>query len=546
MQRIFNGFFAHVTRGWIWPIIQVTLLTLVVACDSNVDSSSVFPNSVVPVVSEPKFNDVPSEGKDSLTPEEEIAFEAQATNILAQNCVVCHQLPDLNRPGMAFMSNGVTSQALQARNYIVPGKPYLSYLYQRMASKSMPPDQPLSGDQIDVIRKWIEFLPISKAGKGQERVSVNDDVLVKDVETDLDGLSLTDLPFTRYLSLANLYNRTDISDQELEIHRQALTKLINSLSWNPNIIQLKTVKDPKILYRLDTRVFLIPTAWDQSMATYPYNLSVTDVQRFQNVKDRLGTQVPIVRADWFLFTASQPPLYHTLLDIPASEQELETRLAFNSTTNIRNVNVLRSGFANSGVANYNRVIERHNTSFGAYWKSYDFSSETGRQDILLNPLGPSIVYEPDLTQIVGNRTFQHAGGEVIFHLPNRMQAYLLVNAAGKRLDQAPIEIVTDPNQPDRVVTNGVSCNTCHVTGFIHTPDNVRSLYGTDPSPADVSAAYVDLVLKLYPIESQFKTVMDQDSNQFVDALKQTGNDPANRDTIIISVDTYRDTVSSGK
>ena len=65
--------------------------------------------------------------------------------------------------------------------------------------------------------------------------------------------------------------------------------------------------------------------------------------------------------------------------------------------------------------NNNRVVERHASRYGAYWKSYDFAGNTGTQNIFTHPL--------DFTQ---------DGGEIIFNLPNGLQGYLIVDASGER------------------------------------------------------------------------------------------------------------------
>ena len=59
----------------------------------------------------------------------------------------------------------------------------------------------------------------------------------------------------------------------------------------------------------------------------------------------------------------------------------------------------------------NRMVERHRSIHGAYWKSYDFAGSVGAQNIFNHPLD-----------------FTHDGGEVIFNLPNGLQGYYLVNA----------------------------------------------------------------------------------------------------------------------
>ena len=67
----------------------------------------------------------------------------------------------------------------------------------------------------------------------------------------------------------------------------------------------------------------------------------------------------------------------------------------------------------------------NSTSFGAYWRSYDFATNAGKQNIFTHPL-----------------TFTPSGGEIIFNLPNGLQGYLLVDGRGSRIDDAPIAIVS--------------------------------------------------------------------------------------------------------
>ena len=106
-----------------------------------------------------------------------------------------------------------------------------------------------------------------------------------------------------------------------------------------------------------------------------------------------------------------------------------------------------AGFSDSGVSNNNRVLERHISRYGAYWKSYDFAGSVGKQDIFTNPL-----------------SFTHDGGEIVFNLPNGLQAYYLADAGGNRLDAAPISIVRNPAASDPTVRNGLSCIGCHTEG----------------------------------------------------------------------------------
>ena len=112
----------------------------------------------------------------------------------------------------------------------------------------------------------------------------------------------------------------------------------------------------------------------------------------------------------------------------------------------------------------NRLIERHESGSTVYWKSYDFGGNTGRQNLFAQPLGPGD----------GDRAFQHDGGEIIFSLPNGLQAYLLADGKGQRIDKGPTAIVSDPRRPDRAVENGLSCMSCHARGIIEKNDQVRA------------------------------------------------------------------------
>jgi hypothetical protein len=127
--------------------------------------------------------------------------------------------------------------------------------------------------------------------------------------------------------------------------------------------------------------------------------------------------------------------------------------------------VLRAGFKESGVSiQANRLVERHQLEDGrAYWKSYDFvdNEDACGHDLFLKPLGP-----PGYGLSKDDRlAFRHDGGELIFHLPNGLQGYLLTTATGKNLDRAPANVVQDRQRNDSQIINGISCIKCHDQGM---------------------------------------------------------------------------------
>ena len=162
----------------------------------------------------------------------------------------------------------------------------------------------------------------------------------------------------------------------------------------------------------------------------------------------------------------------------------------------------RAGFNNSGVSNHNRVVERHASRYGAYWKSYDFAGSVGKQNIFTHPLA-----------------FTHNGGEVIFNLPNGLQGYYLVDGDGFRLDEAPISIVSNPAASDPTVRNGLSCIGCHTEGMKEVTDQVRSVIESDTNPAYNKAH----ALQLYVADSTMDSKVNEDLVRYQRALTATGN-----------------------
>ena len=250
--------------------------------------------------------------------------------------------------------------------------------------------------------------------------------------------------------------------------------------------------------------------WGQIEAAYPYHISfdaptqTTLRQQLGRLQTEMNSSIPSVHIDWFVATASLPPLYHDLLSLPLTDRELDTRLEVDVVRNLLNapgVRVWRAGTNDSGVSTNNRVLERHTSRYGAYWKSYDFAGSVGTQNIFTHPL-----------------SFTHDGGEAIFNLPNGLQGYYLVNASGSRLDGAPINIVSNPAASDPTVRNGLSCFGCHTEGMKTFEDQVRSVIESNTNPTYDKAQ----ALRLYVEQSKMDTLLGEDMDRYRAALVKTG------------------------
>ena len=303
----------------------------------------------------------------------------------------------------------------------------------------------------------------------------------------------------------------------------ALAKLVNSLSWKRPLAVPKAVDRAETLFAVDVRDldWDRDDLWSQVVDAYPYGLkygshpdaALRDLDG--EIVKLSGCDLPWVRADWFIATASRPPLYHDLLQLPKNVRELEDKLGVNVPENFLNDKLLRAGFAKSGVSGQNRLLERHATTYGAYWKSYDFLPENGRANLIRFPLGPVDLF-PAGRHPYPEQAFKHDGGEIIFNLPNGLQGYLLVNGKGGRIDAGPIDVVSDDKRVSGTpaIVNGVSCMACHQHGMIGFKDQIR----------DHSAVFGDAekkVQRLFPEQKVMDEKVEADRKQFLAALTET-------------------------
>ena len=74
-----------------------------------------------------------------------------------------------------------------------------------------------------------------------------------------------------------------------------------------------------------------------------------------------STVSPIMRADWFVATATRPPLYHVIADIPETKVGSATIVsASRPKNNLKSSTWLsRVGMVKSGVSGQNRLLEHH-------------------------------------------------------------------------------------------------------------------------------------------------------------------------------------------
>ena len=440
----------------------------------------------------------------------QIAQDAYA--IFEQSCLICHG-PDGAYKETLLIEH---SALVKADGSVVPGNPEASRLYKRLLGEGgqlMPlGGPPLPDSQIETVKNWIlAGAPDWAAPTITDRRFITPSEVLNTIETHLTSLSAFDRAFARYFTMTHLYNAGE-SPQILAEYRKALSKLVNSLSWGTTVINPEPIDSQGTIFYIDLRHYEWDRndAWTEIETVYPYHISFDAPtqtalkEQLEQLRRQIQSDIPSVHADWFIATASLPPLYHDLLSLPSTDRELETRLEVDVGHNLQNapgVRVWRAGTNNSRVSTNNRVLERHLSRYGAYWKSYDFAGSVGTQNIFTHPL-----------------SFTHDGGEVIFNLPNGLQGYYIANASGFRLDAAPISIVSNPAASDPTVRTGLSCFGCHIEGINTFKDQVRPVIDSTPNPTYDKAQ----ALRLYVEQSRMDALVSEDMEKYKEALEATG------------------------
>jgi mono/diheme cytochrome c family protein len=454
---------------------------------------------------------VESERADTPGPPEDVAcaadLGARAREVLARNCQRCHGQNGAASGGFDYV---LDVARLVAEGLVLPGEPDASPLFVRAESGAMPPpaEQPRpSASDVALLASWIAC-GAADFGAEPARAWVEHHDVLGAIRDDLAALLGSDRRHARYLVLTHLYN-AGMSRDDLDRVALAVAKLVNSLSRAPSIASPVIIEGAAgTILRIDLRAYRWATtpgaagpAWSHLIDAFPYGIRRDDPLS-DEIAARTEERQAYVAADWFVRTASRPPLYHTLAMIPESESLLAPALEAKDP--------MRAGFADSGVVQYHRVLERTTSPLGVYWKSFDFDGPAGAKNPFERPLGPAPARPFH---------FQNDGGEIIFSLPNGLHAYMVVDAAGSRIDAVPGAIAVDPQEGDAQVRPGRSCMSCHLRGILPFEDAIRPHVLAHPN--EFEGVY-EQVLLAYPPSALMEAAVAADRDAYAVALAQLG------------------------
>jgi serine/threonine-protein kinase len=468
-------------------------------------------------------------------------LSGQALAVLAKKCGTCHGPNGRREDGIDYFDD---AGKLVANKKVFPGNAAKSRIVLRASPGGGMPDEgdPLTPAELDLLKNWINALapaaaasapPPAEVQAPEKRgfVSLTDNL--EAMRRFLERTPARDQRFQRFFTFTNLHNNPKVTAGELRLYQAALSKMLNSLSWRASVVVPQPVDKEQTVWAVDIRKLDWDRhdLWLEVLRAYPYALTHDDYPDNEALKatakrvyELAGSKLPFVRADWFIATASRPGpgdqpdtpgLYHTLLQLPTRGAELERMLGVDCCDNFRTGKLARAGFSESNVSRQNRLIERHESKFGAYWKSYDFKSNVGRENLHGYPLGPVFDSNPYNPQ-----AFAHVGGEIVFTLPNGLNGYMLVDGHDRRINAGPTEIVRDKTEISGsvAIVNGLSCINCHQRGVKGGKDDDKRIKDTIRSGTAVGGTALDKVRELYPKEDEMNRLLQADEDRFLQAL----------------------------
>jgi hypothetical protein len=385
----------------------------------------------------------------------------KAYAVLQRACAGCHQAPRADRtPAAGGLGNILDLSALSREPSLVrPGIPDDSRLYTRALERHIPLDifsgsnaDDLAPNDVEALRDWIKDLPRGDGtcpGRTHMDASEIAGLMTSWLEQAGPGAK-----GTRFVSLADLYNSC-ASDKELAGYREAVSKLLNSLSWAPLPAQVETIGDKLALlaFRLED-IGWVPAHWDKLAAREPTGGALATPAQ---VTALTGSRHAVVRAAWLASAALTPAMSAELLGLPQRLPDLE-RLVGKSPQGA--ASGMRIGVERSTESGLPRIIERFATGNGALWVATDLKAGTNARDVAAAPAGKA---DPVAPAAVYRR--------VAFTLPNGFLGFATFDAEGRRV----------------TATGGGAhsagqCLTCHSGGLVPLPANAlpsSSLFDDD-------------------------------------------------------------------
>lgn len=552
----------------------IPVLCLMAACNGlSGDQDPVDPGGAPTTNTLPPGGTITTTGSTIVPPDEQqppgcdtVANEAE--EVMTNRCAACHAQDSAAYNGF---DDATDAKGLISDGWVIPNDSANSKIFIQIDAGSMPTDEPLVPEEREIIQIWIDcgapdwsldgavggvrgFIP----PEALYEAALDD---VNDLDEQDDSQFEDDQVNARYLSLVHLYN-AGVSTEEIELFSTGLNKLVWSLTREDlgksiTPVQMDGVSfddggaaedaelqvadglGDKLLFRVDMKEFAWDAeagdvdVWEEMLKLYP--LAIAFDQEFdaaEELVEQTATRIPIMNGDWFMGNASQPPLYFDVLDMPDTIdgflQEFGGIASLDEAV-LDDADCAGMDAQETLVSNFNRVSCRFRSINGYCYASFDFADQADEQDIFAFP-----------DQFADNED----GGEAFCSLENGMQSYLVYEAAGGRLDKAPIAVVSDftPGSGGEVIT-GLSCFNCHAAGVIQRADQVLKFVLDNEN--DFEDVTVDFVEQTFPPNEIWDQIYADDVAFFTRSLEsmEPQVDPVGTEPIYSAYRNYDDTVT---
>jgi serine/threonine-protein kinase len=474
------------------------------------------------------------------------ALAAEVKELFRARCFACHGGDRGTEGNVVILDYG----QLTTKKKVLPGNADGSKLFKLITANDdsvMPPgtEPRLSAEQTEIVRKWIAAgapafpadvaRPVEEKKDGLFKDVSGVDYVLTNILAHVRNVPEQDRPFIRYISINHILT-TGATPAELDRQRGALFKAVNHMTWEKQLARLEPIDRANSVYAIDLRAVgwhkrpftrrnwqgkeyrSYLNRYDLALLEYPYSVHYQDSDKYERIAREymypinLVRPIPYVRSDWFCSVVTQPPLYEDVMDLPLHASVLEHRLGVDVKRNIYDYVAKRSGMAVSGVSRNNRVVEWHRSLYGSYWKSYDFKTSKGEENMFKDPI--------DLHEV---------GGEYVFTLPNGLHGYYVSDAKGNRIEVAPQEIVIDKFASDKAVRNGLACMRCHDAGVKPCTDTVRPALERMRGSLTFEKRDAE---RLYVPQKEFAALIDNDRDSFMRTMERVLGRPQTEEPLI--------------
>lgn len=391
-----------------------------------------------------------------------------------------------------------------------------------------PPAPELSNDQKDLLKRWQVDGAIEACPGGDTQAHVPFSEIERAMRDRVEGLPENDRLTSRFLILSHKVNQ-NVPRETIQSGISAVAKALNSLSRkNQRLVRVEAFGPGQSIIHFDLDDFrLVREDWEAISSQDPFRLE-SFTKTGEVLKFLTQTKRPWMHFDNFIdVTHRKSALYYYLLAVPPSLEGLAIQQGVDYAGDLKDFSALLVGTNHSPISlQKNRLISRHESLNGYFYVSYD--------PVALGGVRERNLFEAPLLAEArgsGKTNFNFAASEVIYSLPNGMQAYALYANQARAVQPpaqktvlqqvAPLNIVADNESPiSPEIRNANSCVRCHDRGVIPAVDEIRDHVIRNAS--EFERLDVDIVRALYKPNNVVADIFRKDAEFFVNALAQIG------------------------